>query len=129
MMSDPRYTRVDGKPLFTIYRTYDIKDVGRYLDGLREYINSELGSEIHINSMIQYPPKNLSFCDHIDSVSLFQPGAAMFNTDKLASSNNTISNLIKILKANLINAPTPLKSFLNKVNKSCHIPFFFHNQV
>jgi len=112
LMRDSRYTLLNDKPLFNIYRPYDIPDVISYLDDLREYILKKLGSEIHINSMIQYPPKDITFKDSVDSVSLFQPGTVMFNTDSLSNSKVTATNLTQHLKSRLINSSGLLKSFL-----------------
>jgi hypothetical protein len=115
VISDARYSRVDGKPLFSIYRTYDIPNAPEYLGELREYIHKKIGEEIHINSYIQYPPKDKSFIDLVDTVSLFQPGTAMFNKDHLESSSINKNNLLMKLKEIFINAPLPLKKLIYRI--------------
>tara|TARA_B110000438_G_C15803174_1_gene646092 strand:- start:725 stop:1912 length:1188 start_codon:yes stop_codon:yes gene_type:complete len=115
IMSDSRYTYVKDKLLFSIYRPYDIPNIGVYLDGLRAYIQKELNKEIYINSMIQYPPKDQQFLKYIDSISLFQPGTAMFHTDHLSNPRLTPENISILFKAKLINLNPTFRSFLYKL--------------
>ena len=115
VMEDERYTTIDDKLLFSIYRAYDIPNLKIYLEDMREFILMELGKELHINAMIQYPPKDSSFVECIDTLSLFQPGTAMFNFNKLQSSKIDIGNIGTKIKESLINAPLPLKSILYRI--------------
>ena len=114
-MSEKRYSRMDGPPLFSISRTYDIPNTSEYIGELRDYIYKNIGEEIHINSYIQYPPKDKSFINLVDTVSLFQPGTAMFNKDHLESSSININNILMKLKEIFINAPVPLKKLVYKI--------------
>ena len=115
-MSDSRYTTIDNKLLFSIYRAYDIPQLQIYLEEMREFIMKELGKELHINAMIQYPPKDTTFVDYVDTLSLFQPGTSMFNFNKLGSSEANIDSFKTKIKESLINAPLPFKSMLYKIS-------------
>ena len=63
--------------------------------------------------MIQYPPKDLNFLEVVDSVSLFQPGTAIFNADALSNSETSLRNLLISLRSRLINSSESLRSLLN----------------
>jgi len=114
IMKDSRYTQYNKKPLFNIYRPYDIPKVGQYLDGLREFATKELNQELHINSMIQYPPKDNTFTEYIDSISLFQPGTVMFNTDSLANSDLSAKNILQKMRTELINSSESFRLIFNR---------------
>lgn len=113
LMKDERYSLLKDKPIFSVYRPYDIPNCIEYFEGLREFISRELGLDIHINSMIQYPPKELNFLEVVDSVSLFQPGTAIFNADALSNSETSLRNLLINLRSRLINSSESLRSLLN----------------
>lgn len=108
VMSDPRYIKYEGKCLFQIYQPSSIPHFHKYVSGLREYVRHKTGQEIHLSGVLTHNPANFDFLSDIDSVTLFQPGAAMYNTCDL-SQKPKIGEFVPWVSAFLRNLPVPIK--------------------
>ena len=75
-MSDSRYTRVDGKPIFFIYRPEDIPNLGEFVELLRTRCQKKLGCDVHISAMITNWQLSYDYLAPLDSATLTQPAAA-----------------------------------------------------
>lgn len=124
-MSDPRYVTIAGKYLLQIYQPATIPDFFGFVDGLRKYVRAKLGGEIHVSGMISHTPPSMDFLGAVDSVTLFQPGAAIFNTSNL-SHQFGVSEAGAWLSAFVRNLPAPLKAPLYSLQKICgETPTYF----
>ena len=104
--SDDRAIKIDGKPVFIIYRPQHIKKLSKMLDYWREQaIKAGLkGLYVIYQSQCDIPNKKLQ---GIDAVFQFQP------LNALLSDNNTISARIKAKFHRLLQyLPDPIESFL-----------------
>jgi lipopolysaccharide biosynthesis protein len=84
VMSDPRYITLGNRCLFQIYQPGSVPNFHGFVRELREYILRKTGRKIHISGIITHNPATADFLPSVDSVTLFQPGAAMYNTSDLS---------------------------------------------
>jgi lipopolysaccharide biosynthesis protein len=69
---DPRYIRVDNKPVFGIYKTQIIPDAGKYIKALRNEAKKN-GFELYIIRFEDHNPYDNNIHSYVDASVEFQP--------------------------------------------------------
>lgn len=75
--ADPRYVRINGRPLFQVYDPHSLPS--GYLQGLREFAFRKIGTDVHLDVFVTSWRADWSFLAAFDSATLFQPSAALFS--------------------------------------------------
>ncbi len=83
VFSDPRYIRIEGRPVLQIYDTASIP--GDYVDAMRRSIAANIGTEPHLDAMITSWRSSWDHLGKFDSATLFQPSAALFSPEEIFS--------------------------------------------
>lgn len=108
--SDPRAIRIDGKPVFLIYRPQIIVELPRLLEFWRKSARERGLPGLTILAMRQYRLIDESVFSYFDGIVDFQPAVAMFapmQTDRILSRVN--------LERYLRDLPRPLQRVLKKI--------------
>lgn len=115
--SDPRYIQTNGKPIFQIYQPNSIPFFDEYISDLRSYIWSNAHIEIHVAALIsgRHPRSKRKFLESIDSITLFQPGAAINGTIELFSDKVIPRDLKGFIRSAIRSAPLPVRKVLYKI--------------
>lgn len=79
--SDPRAVKVDGKPVFLIYRAHRILQIGDMFDFWREAAHRRGLPGIYLVSMKQYEFPIPEVLKHFDATMQFQPFEAIYSPD------------------------------------------------
>jgi hypothetical protein len=104
--SDPRAIKVDGKPVFIIYRPRRIKKLNKMLDFWREQAIKAGLKGLYIIYQSQYDIQN-KFLQGIDAVFQFQPFSAL-SSDSNNINAKVISKLFQLTRF----LPAPIKNLL-----------------
>lgn len=115
-MSDRRYITYGGKCLFQIYQPSSVPNFNEYVSDLRNYVRRKIGRELHVSGIISHTPASMDFFPAVDSITLFQPGAAMYNTRDL-SGRVRFGEFSPWASAFLRNMPDPLKKLAYAVQR------------
>ncbi|MDK2375912.1 glycosyltransferase WbsX family protein [Serratia fonticola] len=115
--ADPRYIKVDDKPLFLLYRLDNIPNVAEYISRWRELAIAHGFKGLHIsavkNGFVTMPDKDI-LAIGFDSIVDFQPNRADFPTMKKTTSQHCVDLARKILPTSFFQL---LKGSLSAVNK------------
>lgn len=125
VMKDKRYNRFEDKLIFNIYKPCNIPNFKDFVDELRSHVYRELKEEIQLNAMYTHMEANEDWIAHIDNIILFQPGAAIFNTNTLSQSKGTLKDYKTLLDSMLISASFPGKDLFYKIRNK----FFAKHKV
>lgn len=79
--TDPRAIKVDGKPIFLIYRAHRIQQIGRMFDFWREAAHRRGLPGIHFVGIKQYEFPVPEVLNHFDATMQFQPFEALYSPD------------------------------------------------
>ena len=79
--SDPRSVKVDGKPVFLVYRAHRITQIGDMFDFWRELAHQHGLPGIYLVSMKQYEFPLPDVLRHFDATMQFQPFEAIYSPD------------------------------------------------
>jgi hypothetical protein len=79
--TDERAIRIDGKPLFMIYRPHLILELGAMVDCWRQWAHERGLPGLYIAAMKQYEFPVPSVLKHFDATMQFQPFEALFSPD------------------------------------------------
>lgn len=79
--SDDRALKVDGKPVFLIYRAHLIVELGRMIDCWREWARERGLPGLYLVAMKQYEFPVPAVLAHFDATMQFQPFEALFSPD------------------------------------------------
>jgi hypothetical protein len=74
--TDPRALRIDGKPLFMIYRPDKVLDLGHMLEYWRERAREHGIGDMFFMGVVQYKTPAWETLRHLDAMFLFQPFVA-----------------------------------------------------
>jgi lipopolysaccharide biosynthesis protein len=99
--TDERAIRIDGKPVFIVYRPGNLIDAGNMFEYWREEARKFGLDGIYFVAMKQYEYPDPSCLDHFDAVIQFQPFEAMYSNRRDAGRANR-------LKRSLIQAVSTL---------------------
>lgn len=80
-LTDPRAIRIDGKPLFQIYRPHLVTRVGEMLAYWRELAREEGIGELFIMAVKSFDFPDNGILEHFDGVLLFQPHESVNSAD------------------------------------------------
>jgi lipopolysaccharide biosynthesis protein len=130
IFNDSRCIKVDGNPLFQIYRPENIPNLKEFIDDLRKYTFENGKNKIHISALITGWQYSWDYLNLFDSVTFFQPSLSLFSPVNIFSENlpklqkNGFSLFVRAL-------PDSLKKYLYRLqdiffNK---ITFFDYDQV
>ncbi|MDX2220132.1 MAG: glycoside hydrolase family 99-like domain-containing protein [Burkholderiales bacterium] len=79
--SDPRAIKIDGKPIFLVYRAHRITQIGDMFDCWREWAQQRGLPGIYLISMKQYEFPIPEVLKHFDATMQFQPFEAIYSPD------------------------------------------------
>ena len=79
--SDPRAIRIDGRPLFLIYRPQLVKELGAMLETWREEAHRRGLPGLYVVAMKQFEFPFPELLRHFDATMQFQPFEALFSPD------------------------------------------------
>jgi hypothetical protein len=79
--SDDRAIKVDGKPVFLIYRPHRIDEIGRMFDHWRALARERGLPGLFLVAIKQYEYPDPSVLDHFDASMHFQPFEALYSPD------------------------------------------------
>ena len=79
--SDDRAIKVDGKPVFLVYRAHRIQQIGRMFDAWREAAHRRGLPGLYLISMKQYEFPVPEVLKHFDATMQFQPFEALYSPD------------------------------------------------
>lgn len=82
--TDPRYVRIDGRPVYCVYDPMELSMSDGYIDDLREWTMSELGLDLYLVGFVNRWTRQLKFLDDYDAASLFQPSFGLFSPAKFS---------------------------------------------
>jgi hypothetical protein len=83
LFKDERYERIDGRPLFVIYKPEDIPWFDLFIKDFKRYVQLEIGVEPFIIGSITSWQKSYKWSEFVDSVMLFQPSFSLFGPEKV----------------------------------------------
>lgn len=109
--SDPRYTRINGKPLFLIYRPSGVKDCANVIQRLRAIWKSSYGTEVYLSGGLtrnEKDPRQYGF----DSAYEFPPHQIPYH----CKMDTSVLNLKPEFKGTVWDY---FKVTLNEVGKKC----------
>jgi len=97
--SDDRAIKVDGKPIFLVYRAHLIQQIGPMFDFWRELAHQRGLPGIYLMSMKQYEFPIPDVLRHFDATVQFQPFEALYSPDFPASTreNHRALRLFRLL--------------------------------
>jgi Glycosyltransferase WbsX len=79
--SDDRAIKIDGKPLFLIYRPHRIDAIGRMFDHWRTLARERGLPGLYLVAIKQYEYPHPEILDHFDATMHFQPFEALYSPD------------------------------------------------
>jgi hypothetical protein len=112
--ADPRYIKIDGRPLFQIYMPEYITDAATYLGELRHFVQSRIGMQVHLSAMLTAWRPDWSYLKQFDSATLFQPSLALFSPERLFGDHQQMS-LGAAIEARLRVSPQWMRRILYRV--------------
>ncbi len=95
--SDDRAVKVDGKPIFLVYRAHRIQKIGQMFDLWRELAHRRGLPGIYLVSMKQYEFPLPEVLQHFDATMQFQPFEALYSPDFEGSTLET-SNMAMLTR-------------------------------
>lgn len=113
--SDPRYIEIDGSPLFQIYIPEDIQDLEEYIQGLRDFMKTKFGLEVHIAATVRNRRVSYDYLQYFDSLTLAQPTLALFADDNLFAPRIEMPSLQNFFREQALQLPMPLKKIMYNV--------------
>ncbi|MBT5491696.1 hypothetical protein HOK00_05305 [bacterium] len=143
LFKDVRYERIDGKPLFIIYKPEDIPNLKEFIIRLKSYSYKYIGVEPYIIGSITAWKNSYDWIDLVDSTMLFQPSFSLFGPEnvfenKKESVANKINQYIRSLPDglkkyiyymhDLLPEKYTIYDFTKVANKSLHQFINFRNK-
>lgn len=110
---DKRYTNVNGRPLFQIYRPEDIPNLELYIASLRKYFEEEHSIFIHIVGMVNNYRQDFGYLSLFDSITFFNPTLALFSPDNVLRKD--VGRGAVSLQSYIRTAPLPVRSILYRI--------------
>lgn len=110
--SDPRYIKVDGKPLFQIYIPEAVTDLQTYVSELRQATRDQMNSEIHISATIRNKQSSYNYLSCFDSLTLANPTLSLFSDSNVFGPIDETKSLGKSLRKYILTAPLWLKKII-----------------
>lgn len=108
-LTDERAIKIDGKPVFQIYRPHLVIKVGEMLAYWRELAREEGIGELYFMAIKSFDFPDNSILDHFDGVLLFQPHEAV-NSKEYKGSRIYIENLLRHLPESLVEKMRSVRS-------------------
>ncbi|WOE74803.1 glycosyltransferase WbsX family protein [Alterisphingorhabdus coralli] len=113
--SDRRYIDINGRPLFQIYIPEDVEDLEQYIDGLRDFVRTRSGLELHIAATVRSRQASYDYLRHFDSLTLAQPTLALFADDNLFAPRVAVPPMQKFFREKALQLPMPLKKLVYNI--------------
>ncbi len=110
--SDPRAIKIDGKPIFLIYRPQIIDNLKEMLAFWQDRALSRGLKGLFFIAMVQYETFANSYIGHFDAVMLFQPAVAMYVPGK----KDPLFSKVRMAKY-LRGTPASIRTWLKQLNK------------
>ncbi len=110
-LTDPRAIRIDGKPVFQIYRPHLVVRVGEMLQYWRELAREEGIGELYFMAVKSFDFPDNSILDAFDGVLLFQPHEAV-NSKEYKGKRVVLENILRHLPEQWVES---LRSVRSKV--------------
>lgn len=105
MFNDKRYSKVDNRPILTIYKPSDLPSVKSWVGDFRRIIKSKLGVTPYLIAMVK-SGADIKAAQNFDAINIFQPSGSLFGAIDLFDTK-TIKTSAKIRAA-----PALLKKLL-----------------
>ena len=130
VFADPRYIKIDNKPLFQIYKPEDIPNLDIFLEELREYTLKKNNIQIHISGIITGWRRDWKYLKSLDSATLAQPALSMYSPNDLF--NGLLDSKERFNTTALLRSlPQPMLKLLYKVQDKFYnkVKYFDYDEV
>lgn len=109
---DPRYTLINNRPLFQIYKPESIPNIDKWINAFRSHAIKNFNIDPWISAMVNISP--LSSVDELfDSMTTFQPTMSLFGKQSIFENSLSFD---KSLIGYLLRSPkNPFKKFLYRI--------------
>ncbi len=100
VFEDSRCNRINGQPIFHIYKPADIPELNVFIDELRNFVKKSTNEDVHISAIMTDWKKDKSFLNLFDSITMSQPALALYAPEnilvgKLTKSSNYTKSIIR----------------------------------